>query len=238
MSLSSWRNRILLKLSGEAIWWANSLHDHKRIDTLVEKILWLSTSWVDIAIVCGWGNIRRARDQIDSWIDRVKSDHIWMMAWVINAVVLNERINAKWWDCVIYSAHAVSVPTVTNPYNAIKARRDLWKKRIVLCAGWVWYPYFTHDSAAVLRWLELQCDVVVKCTKVDGVYSADPLKDPSAKKFDHLTLSEVLDLWLNVMDRSALALANDESMPLYVCHMDNIDLLKSWEAWGTLVTTA
>lgn len=238
MSPSAWRNRILLKLSGEAIGGANALHDHERIDTLVEKILWLSTSWVEIAVVCWWGNIRRARDQIDAGIDRVKSDHIWMMAWVINAVVLNERINAKWGDCVIYSAHAVNVPTVTNPYNAIKARRDLGKKRIVLCAWGVGYPYFTHDSAAVLRWLELQCDVVVKCTKVDGVYDADPLQDPKAKKFTMVTLAEVLDLWLKVMDRSALALANDESMPLYVCNMDAIDSLKTGDAWWTLVTTS
>lgn len=230
------RRRVLLKLSGEAIGGVSALHDHEMIQSLVSKIIGLSKAGMEVAIVCGGGNIRRYRDHISSGIDRLKSDHIGMMAWVINAIVLNERIIAEWGECVIYSAHSVSVPTMTNLYNAIKARNDLGKGRIVLCAWWTGSPYSTHDLAAVLRGLELQCDLVVKCTKVDGLYDKDPLKYTDAKRYTDISLNEVVARGLQVMDQSALALALDEKMPLYICQIDQIDRLMEWHTCGTLIS--
>lgn len=229
--------RVMIKLSGElfAPEEGFGLH-HKRLDEVAQSIKQVVDAGFEVAIVVGGGNIWRFRDTQDSGIERTASDGIGMLATIMNGVGLQSALeNAGQYTRV---CSAVDVPQLAEPYIKRKAVRHLEKGRVVICAGGTGNPYFTTDSAAALRALELQCDVLLKGTNVDGVYDKDPNKHDDAKKYDELTYQDALEQHLNVMDQAAFSLCSDQKLPIRVFKFEPGDsLLKAakGEKIGTLV---
>ena len=189
-----------------------------------------------MAVVSGAGNIRRRRDNQDSGMRRHVSDTLGMVGTLINATVLHEKVFQHGGTSVVYSAPVAQVPTVAQPYDIGQAQQDLTDGKIVFCAGGTTNPYFTTDSAAVLRALELECDLLVKATKVDGVYDKDPMKHDDAIRYDKLSLQEAYKQELNIMDHSALALAMDNDLSMLVCKVDDMSHVGTDKIQGTYVT--
>ncbi|MBK9216484.1 MAG: UMP kinase [Chloracidobacterium sp.] len=232
-------NRILLKLSGEALMGASEYG----IDTAVaasvaEELKGVNELGVDIAIVVGGGNIFRGVSESAGNMDRAAADYIGMLATVMNAVVLQDALEKQGVHTRVMSA--IDIPQLAEPFIRRRAVRHLEKKRIVIFAAGTGNPYFTTDSAASLRALEIEADVILKGTKVDGVYSADPVKDVSATKFEKITFQEVLEKNLKVMDASAISLCRDNDLPIMVFNMREAgNILKAVcgdTSIGTLVT--
>ena len=208
-------NRILLKLSGEALLGEKQLGiDYNVLRRIVSEIKEIHDMGVEIVVVIGAGNIWRGRENDDSGIDRVPSDYIGMLATIMNAVALQATIENQGMFCRVCSA--LDIPSVAEPYIKRKAARHLEKKRIVICAAGTGNPYFTTDSAAALRSLELDCDVLMKATNIDGVYDADPRTNPDAKRYTEVSYAEVLERDLKVMDGTAIAQCRDNKMPIVV----------------------
>ncbi len=218
--------RIMLKLSWEALSGNGKMFDYQKIDILAKKIVDLSKRWMEIAVVSGAGNIRRYRDTVEAGIDRVKSDTLGMTATVMNATILNEMILKNGWEWLVTAPSNFSITPLIKDYNSLTMRNKMKSGKIVFCAWGSGNPYSTTDLWAVLRALELNCEVVIKVTKVDWVYDKDPNKYSDAKKFDKLTLSEANKLNLNIMDHSAIAMASDNWLPIFVCHIDEL-----WNIW-------
>lgn len=223
--------RILIKLSWESISGSDFMFDYDKIDQIAKDIINLHQKWIEIAIVCGAGNIRRYRDTVEAGIDRVKSDHLGMMATVMNAVLINDKIVKNGQKWIVFSSLGVHIPPITKEYNSLSARKKLSDWYIVFCAGGSGNPYSTTDLGAVLRALELECDVVVKATKVDGIYNKDPKKYQDAKKIQNITFEEIGQLWLNVMDQSAVWMARENNMPIFVCNMDQLFTFSKNTQW-------
>lgn len=227
--------RVLLKLSGEALQWEQGYGiDPKFLAFLAKKIVHLiSKKNLEIAIVVGWGNIFRWITLEEWGFDRWVGDHMGMLGTIINGLAIGEAIEHEGIDVRVMSA----IPTDRVAETFIRRRwlRHLEKGRVVICVGGTGNPYFTTDSCAVLRALELDCDVVVKATKVDGIYDKDPKKHSDAVRHETLHMHEVLTRDIRVMDKSAIALANDEEMPIYVCRIEDIDKIWSEELVGTFV---
>ncbi len=167
-------------------------------------------------------------------LDRSSADYMGMLATVMNGIALGDAIQKQGQEVRIMSA--LEINRVSELFIRNRAMKHLEKKRVIIAVAGSGNPFFTTDSAAVLRALELGCDVIVKGTKVDGVYDKDPAKFPDAKRFETLALQEALEKNLRVMDQSALALAKDEKIPLFVCRIEDIDKLGSDEIRGTLLT--
>lgn len=227
--------RILLKLSGEALqgeqWYGI---DPKFLSFLAKKIVHLvQNEWLEIVIVVGWGNIFRGIELEEGWFDRVTGDYMGMMGTIINGLAIGEAIEDEGVDVRVTSA----IPTqrVAEDFIRRRALRHIEKGRVVICVWGTGNPYFSTDSCAVLRALELECDVVVKATKVDGIYDKDPKKHDDAVRHDSLHLHEVIQRDIRVMDQAAIALAHDEGMPIYVCRMEDIDKICSDDIIGTYV---
>ena len=208
--------RILLKLSGEALLGEKPFGiDYDVLHTICEKVAEVRKLGVEVVIVIGAGNIWRGSQNGESGIDRVASDYIGMLGTIMNAVALQaslEKIHHL--DSRVCSA--LDMPSVSEPYIKRRAMRHLEKGRIVICAAGIGNPYFTTDSAAALRSLELECDVLFKATNVDGVYDSDPRKNQNAKKYDAVTYDEVLEKNLRVMDSTAIAQCRDNKMPMVI----------------------
>ncbi len=207
-------NRILLKLSGEALLGEKEFGiDYKVLDQIIQEVSEVHKLGVEVAIVIGAGNIWRGANH-ESGIDRVPSDYIGMLATIMNSVALQASLEKKGIFCRVCSA--LNTPSVAEPYIRRRAVRHLEKKRVVICSAGTGNPYFTTDSAASLRALELDCDVLIKATNVDGVYDDDPRKNPIAKKYDQVTFDEVLEKDLKVMDATAIAQCRDNKLPIIV----------------------
>lgn len=232
--------RVLLKLSGEALLRPSdsggqallgnqeSGIDFSVLGSLADQILALQKAGHEVAIVLGAGNIWRYRDNKDSDIDRVSSDYMGMLATIMNSVALQSAIEERGGQARVLSP--INVSAVTQLYTKRKAVYHLQKGRIVICAGGTGNPFFTTDSAAALRSLELECDVLVKGTNADGVYDDDPNKNPDAKKYDEVSYDEVLENDLKVMDGAAIALCRDGMLPIQVYLFgEKADLLKAVE---------
>ncbi len=230
--------RVLLKLSGEVLQGSkNSGIDVNTLNELVNQIVEIHEMGVQIGIVVGGGNIWRYRDFKDSGIERIMSDNMGMMATVMNGSAIKSAIEKRGIECRV--ASALSVKQVAEDYYPMKARHHFDKNRIVICVGGTGNPYFTTDSAAALRALELKCDVLLKATKVDGVYSSDPEKDKDAKKFDTISYKDVLSMDLQVMDLTAVALCKDGGMPILVFDLakkGNIKKAVTGDKLGTLIS--
>lgn len=232
--------RIMLKLSGEVLQGhaEGSSIDYKILDGLCREIMEISDLGVQIVIVIGGGNIWRYRDFKETGIDRVVSDNIGMLATIMNAVAMQSTFEKLGVECRVSSA--IDIPQIAEPYLRRKVLRHLEKGRIVICAGGTGSPFFTTDSAAALRALETNCDVLLKATKVDGVYDKDPKKFSDAKKFTKITYHEVLERDLEFMDQAAVSLCKESEIPVLVFNLEkhgNIKKAVLGENIGTLIHT-
>jgi uridylate kinase len=207
--------RILLKLSGEALMGGrrNGI-DPETIARIADEIVEVHRAGVQLAIVIGGGNIFRGVTAATEGIDRVAGDHMGMLATIINAIALQDALERRGAQTRVTSA--ITMAEVAEPFIRRRAIRHLEKSRIVICAAGTGNPYFTTDSAAALRAAELKCEIIFKATKVDGIYTADPEKDPSATKIPHATYQRVLAERLQVMDATAIDLARGSSIPIYI----------------------
>ena len=230
--------RILLKLSGEALLGGEDYGiDPEIIHRIAVEISEVTRLGIQIAVVIGGGNIFRGAGLAQSGIDRVTGDHMGMLATVMNSLALQDALERIGQDARVMSA--VSVHDVCEDYIRRRAVRHLEKHRVVICAGGTGNPFFTTDTAAALRAIEVGADIVLKATKVDGVYSSDPVKDPSAKLFQELGYDRVIESKLGVMDANAIVLCRDQRMPIRVFNVfDEGSLVRivKGEAIGTLVS--
>ena len=230
--------RVLLKLSGEVLMGKGSFGiDSETIDQLAQELAEVHRSGVELAIVIGGGNIFRGMSGTASGMDRASADYMGMMATVMNAIALQDALERQGESVRVISA--LHIKEVAEPYIRRRAVRHLEKKRILVFAAGTGNPYFTTDTAASLRAMEIQADIVLKGTKVNGVYTSDPMKNPDAKRYDTLTFTEALTKKLGVMDATALSLCRDNQMPIVVFDVTTPGhLLKAvkGEPVGTLVT--
>ncbi len=231
-------HRILLKLSGEALLGNEDYGiDPAMIHRVAVEIGDVTRSNIQIAVVIGGGNIFRGAGLAESGIDRVTGDHMGMLATVMNSLALQDALEGIGVDARVMSA--ISVHDVCEDYIRRRAIRHLEKGRVVICAGGTGNPFFTTDTAAALRAIEIGADIVLKATKVDGVYSADPTLDPQAELFDELGYDRVIESKLGVMDANAIVLCRDQGMPIRVFSVfeeGNLGRLIRGEAIGTLVS--
>ena len=229
--------RILLKLSGEALLGKEDYGiDPDIIHRIATEIGDVTRLGIQVAVVIGGGNIFRGAGLAESGIDRVTGDHMGMLATVLNALALQDALESVQINARVMSA--VSVHDVCEDYIRRRAIRHLEKGRVVVCAGGTGNPFFTTDTAAALRAIEIGADLVLKATKVDGVYSADPVKDKSAVLFDQLDYDRVIESKLGVMDANAIVLCRDQGMPIRVFNVfeeGNLVRIMKGEAIGTLV---
>jgi uridylate kinase len=231
--------RILLKLSGEALM-GNQAYG---IDVDVAKAVALEIKavhelGVEVAIVVGGGNIFRGVSKSAGNMDRASADYIGMLATVMNAVVLQDALEKL--DVYTRALSAIDIPQLAEPFIRRRAIRHLEKGRVVIFAAGTGNPFFTTDSAASLRALEIKAEVIFKGTKVDGIYSADPVTNPDATRFEKISFQEVLEKQLKVMDASAISLCMDNNLPIIIFNMRKSgNIIKAVEgdlSIGTMVT--
>ncbi|HNL39124.1 MAG TPA: UMP kinase [Saprospiraceae bacterium] len=229
--------RILLKLSGESLMGRQKFGiEAVMLQHYARQIKELHEMGVQIAVVIGGGNIFRGIQSEDAGIESVTGDYMGMLATVINGLALQSALES----IGVYTRlmTALKMENVAEPYIRRRAIRHLEKGRVVIAAAGTGNPYFTTDSAAALRANEISADVILKGTRVDGIYTADPEKDPQAVKFDKLTFAKVISLGLEVMDMTAFTLCQENNMPIIVFDINSPDNLKrivAGEAVGTLV---
>ena len=229
--------RVLLKYSGEALMGsAASGIDPKILDQLAKEVAELIHMGVEVGIVIGGGNLFRGKALSEAGLGRVTGDYMGMLATVMNALALRDAFERAKMTARVMSAIAIS--GVVDPYHHRKAKKHLSEKQVVIFAAGTGNPFFTTDSAACLRGIEMEVDVVLKATKVDGIYSDDPFKNPNAKRYERLTYHEVITQNLQVMDLTAICLCQDHGLPLQVFDMTAPGVLKriiKGESIGTVV---
>ena len=230
--------RILLKLGGESLAGKSGFGiNPNSARALAATIKSISDLGVEIAIVIGAGNLWRGKDGLDNNMDRATADHMGMLATVMNALALADALKQSGVDTRVQTA--IEMKAVAEPYIRLRAIRHLEKGRVVILGAGTGNPYFTTDTAAALRAMEIDAELLVKATKVDGVYDTDPNIDPNAKKFDTITYIEALNLGVKVLDGTALTLCMDNQMPIVVLDLWQTDSLKNTvlgEPMGTLIT--
>jgi uridylate kinase len=210
--------RVLLKLSGEALVGdSNQGIDPARMVAVASEIRDVVTLGVEVAIVVGAGNIFRGVAGSAMGMDRAAADYMGMVATVINAMALQDALEKMAVDTRVMSA--IAMQEVAEPYIRRRAIRHLEKGRVVIFAAGTGNPYFTTDTAAALRAMEMKAEVILKATKVDGIYTADPMQDPHATKFDTITYLQVLERQLKVMDATAISLCMDNRLPIVVFNL-------------------
>ncbi len=229
--------RILLKLSGEALM-GNKQYgiDAMRLSAYAEEIKEVVELGVEVAIVIVGGNIFRGLAGASNGMDRVQADHMGMLATVINGLALQSALELKGVQTRLQSA--IKINEVAEPFIRRRAMRHLEKGRVVIFGGGTGNPYFTTDSAAVLRAIEVEADVILKGTRVDGIYTSDPEKDKTATKFDTISFNDVLTKGLKVMDTTAFTLSQENNLPIVVFDMNkkgNLMKIVSGENIGTVV---
>jgi uridylate kinase len=213
--MSLQHKRILLKISGEVLMGAQPFGiDLATVGRVADEVLECQQAGAEVALVIGGGNIFRGIAGAAKGMDRVSADHMGIMATVMNALAMQGVLKGKGCDARVLSA--IAMPTVCETYSASKGIHHLEKGRVVICAGGTGLPFFTTDTGAALRAAELRCEALYKGTSVDGVYSADPKKDPKAKRFEKITFDDVLAKNLKIMDAAAIALARDNDVPVVV----------------------
>jgi len=231
--------RVLLKLSGESLASPSGFGvDVSEAESIARQIKKITEMGVEVAVVIGAGNLWRGKQGLDRGMDRATADYMGMLATVMNAMALMDALER---DGVITRVQtALEMRTVAEPYIRRRAIRHLEKGRVVILAAGTGNPYFSTDTAAALRAMEIGAEVLIKATKVDGVYDSDPKQNPDAIKFDRLTYMEVMNRRLNVMDSTAISLCMDNEMPIMVLNMWDQEAIESaliGEHVGTLVTS-
>lgn len=229
--------RILLKLGGEALAGPSGFGiDPKRAEVVAGTVKDVLELGVQIALVIGAGNIWRGREGIERGMERATADYMGMLATVINSLALMDALERQ--GVVTRVMSAIEMRAVAEPYIQRRAIRHLEKDRVVIMGGGTGNPYFSTDTAAALRAMEIDADIVIKATKVDGIYDSDPEVDPEAKRFDELTYIDSLNMRLQVMDSTAISLCMDNELPILVLDMWEENSLRRavlGEAVGTIV---
>lgn len=229
--------RILLKLSGEALMGDKQFGiDHNILNHYSQEIKTITDKGIEVAIVIGGGNIFRGIQAAEGGFDRVQGDYMGMLATVINSMALQGALNLAGVQTRLQSA--IEMKEVAEPFIRRRAQRHLEKGRVVIFGAGTGNPYFTTDTAASLRAVEIEADVILKGTKVDGIYSADPRKDPNAIKYDVVSFNEVYEKNLNVMDMTAFTLCKENKLPIIVFDINvpgNLLRIVEGEKVGTLV---
>ncbi|HEX3436542.1 MAG TPA: UMP kinase [Pseudacidobacterium sp.] len=229
--------RVVLKLSGEALAAGRGFGvDGNRVHEIAGEIAEVREMDVDVAIVVGGGNFYRGVTQAKD-MDRVSADHMGMLATVINSLAIQDALEKL--DVHARVMSAIEMPQVCEPYIRRRAIRHLEKGRVVIFAAGTGNPYFSTDTAASLRAMEIKADVLLKATKVEGIYDADPVIKTDAVKFEQITYMEILQLGLKVMDLTAVSLCKDNNLPMIIFNMNqpgNIRRVISGEKVGSLVT--
>ena len=229
--------RILLKLSGEALMGAKPFgFEFDVVRSIAEQVRDVHALGVQVAMVIGGGNIYRGLAGATHGIDRVTGDHMGMLATVINSLAMQDALEKL--DVHTRVLSAIEIRQVAEPYIRRRAMRHLEKARVVIIAAGTGNPFFTTDSAAALRAMEVKAEVILKATQVDGIYSADPKKNPKAQKFESITYLEVLEKGLKVMDATAISLCMDNHLPIIVFNLGvrgNIMRAVTGEKIGSIV---
>ncbi len=229
--------RILLKLSGESLMGDKQFGiDNNRLSIYADQIKRISESGVEVAIVIGGGNIFRGVQAEEGGMDRTHGDYMGMLATMINAMALQASLEAKGVHTRLQSA--IEMKEIAEPYVRRRAVRHLEKGRVVIFGAGTGNPYFTTDSAASLRAIEIEAEVILKGTRVDGVYTSDPEKDPTATKYDMISFDDVYGNGLKVMDMTAFTLCKENDLPIIVFDMDtpgNLERVLNGEQVGTIV---
>ena len=210
--------RILLKLSGESLMGNENYGIDYNMLSFYSKQIKLISKEIQIAIVIGGGNIYRGDKSKSAGFDRVQGDYMGMLATIINGIALQSALEKEGLQTRMLTA--IRMEQIAEPFIRRKAIRHLEKSRIVIFGGGTGNPYFTTDTAATLRAIEIEADVIIKGTRVDGIYDSDPEKNPSAIKFDNITFEEIYDKKLNVMDMTAITLCKENKLPLCVFNMN------------------
>ena len=228
--------RVLLKISGEALKWERDFWlDPKFVSDVVAKIKDIKEKNIELAIVVWWGNIYRWSDLIKNWVDASDSHNLSMLSTVFNWVVLKNFIEQIWLKAIVMDPNWINF---VEKYNKTIARKYLENNTIVICTWWTGNPYFTTDTGWVLRSLELNCDMMIKATKVDGIYDKDPVKHSDAIFFENISYDEVISKNLKIMDQTAVSLAKESNQILKVVNMSkNWAILKAIEGkkeWTTI----
>ena len=230
--------RILLKLSGESLMGEKQFGiDNKRINSYAQQIKEIKALGIEIAIVIGGGNIFRGVQAEEGGMDRTHGDYMGMLATMINSMALQSALESN--GVITRLQSAIEMKEIAEPFVRRKAVRHLEKGRVVIFGAGTGNPFFTTDSAASLRAIEINADVILKGTRVDGIYTADPEKDKNATKYDHITFDSVYSKGLNVMDLTAFTLCKENNLPIIVFNMDtpgNLLKLLKGEKVGTLVS--
>jgi uridylate kinase len=229
--------RVLLKLSGEALM-ADRTHgiDPVRLGAYIDEIIEISKMGTQVGIVIGGGNIFRGMSGVEAGFDRVKGDYMGMLATVINGLALQSAFDSKGKSSRLFTA--IRMEPVAEFYSKPKVLQALENHEIVIFSGGTGNPYFTTDTAATLRAVEMEADVMLKGTRVDGVYSSDPEKDPHATRFDEVTFDEALQKELRILDLTAFTMCKENRLPIIVFNMNkkgNLRRLISGEKIGTLI---
>jgi uridylate kinase len=231
--------RILLKLSGEALVGSQGYGiDPETVAAIARQVSRVRDHRVEVAVVIGGGNIFRGNTAGEKGIDRTQADYMGMLATVINALALQDALEKIGVPTRVQSA--ISMAQIAEPYIRRRATRHLEKGRVVLFAAGTGNPYFTTDTTAALRGVELAVEVILKATKVDGVYSADPVTDPTAERYQNLSYLDVLNRGLKVMDSTAITMCMDNNLPIIVFNLmqeGNIEKVVLGHEIGTLVFT-
>jgi uridylate kinase len=227
--------RILLKLGGEALSGPQGFGiDPNQADDIAQRISEIKETGVDVAIVIGAGNLWRGRRGLERGMDRATADYMGMLATVMNALALMDALERI--GIVTRVQSAIEMHSVAEPYIRRRAIRHLEKGRVVILGAGTGNPYFSTDTAAALRAMEIGADVLIKATKVDGVYDSDPETNPDAQRFDHLTYIEAINRRLEVMDSTAISLCMDNNLPILVLNLWSRDSLRA-ALWGDKVGT-
>ncbi len=229
--------RVLLKLSGEALAGEEGFGiDPERAEDVAGRVRGVHELGVDVAVVIGAGNLWRGRTGLERGMDRATADYMGMLATMMNALALMDAMERMGLQTRVQSA--VEMHTIAEPYIRRRAIRHMEKGRIVILGGGTGNPFFSTDTAAALRAVEIGADLIIKATKVDGVYDKDPLTNPEAILFDHLTYMEAINRRVEVMDSTALSLCMDNHLPILVLnlwHPDALELALYGEHIGTLI---
>lgn len=230
-------NRILLKLSGEALM-GERTHgiDPQRLSEYAQEIKDIASLGVEVAIVIGGGNIFRGVAAASNGMDRVQGDYMGMLATCINGMALQSALEDA--DIPTRLQTAIKIEAIAEPYIKRRAVRHLQKGRVVIFGAGTGNPFFTTDSAAVLRAIEVEANVILKGTRVDGVYSADPEKNKNAKKFENISFKDVIAKGLKIMDSTAFTLSQENELPIIVFDMNkrgNLKKIIMGESIGTMV---
>lgn len=230
-------NRVLLKLSGESLQGDSSFgYNQKAVDNIVNEVAKLCKTGTEVAIVIGGGNICRGKSLAGHGVNPATADYMGMMATIMNGLYLQDVLKHKGIDNRVMTA--IGVNEVAEPFIRLKALKHLAKKRVVILSAGTGNPFSTTDTAAALKAQELECDVIIKATKVDGIYNKDPNKYADAIKYEHISYSHAIENSLEVMDMTAFTMCQDSGIPIIVCDImgeNNLAKIAIGEKIGTLV---